>query len=116
MVAVGHVLVLAQEPLRSPWADLRLLAATLALVAALLVGALVIALVDRWRKRSPDDRISPGDQLSQFRLLYEQGQLSKEEFERIRGRLGRQLRDELDLPDKPPPASPPEAPPPAPAP
>jgi hypothetical protein len=81
---------------------------TLALVAALLLGALLIAIVDRWRKRSPQsERLSPGEQLSQFRKLYEKGELSREEFERIRTLLGGKLRDELHLPPgKPAPTTP----------
>jgi hypothetical protein len=72
---------------------------TLALVAALLISALVLAVVDRWRKRAAaSERMSPGDQLTHFRKLYDRGELSKEEFERIRALLGEKLRQELHLP------------------
>jgi hypothetical protein len=81
---------------------------TIALVVALLLGALVIAFVDRWRKRR-SDRLSPGEQLSHFRSLYEKGELSREEFERIRTLLGGRLREELDLPPAKPSAEPPPA-------
>ncbi len=60
--------------------------AGLGAVAAFLVGALLIACVARWRKR----RGGPGkseDDLETFHALYEQGQLSREELERIRARL-----------------------------
>jgi hypothetical protein len=84
---------------------------TLALVAALLIGALVIAVVDRWRKRSASDRLTPGQQLSQFRALYDKGEISREEFERIRALLGEQLREELQMPGaKRPDAAPTAAP------
>jgi uncharacterized membrane protein len=75
---------------------------TLALIAALLVAALVLAVLERWRKRSDSERLSPGEQLSQFRKLYEKGQLSREEFERIRNLLGGKLREELHLPTRQP--------------
>src|SRR5262249_34882370 len=78
--------------------DPRLLWATLGLIGILLVGALIIWWVDRWRKRSQEGLDSSGDQLAQFRELYEQGNLSAEEFERIRGLLGKRLRQELEMP------------------
>ncbi|SRR5579884_1208513 len=79
---------------------------TLALVGALLIGAFVLAVVDRWRKRARPDRLSPGEQLSQFRALYEKGELSREEYERIRTLLGGKIREELDLPAGKPAADP----------
>jgi hypothetical protein len=91
----------------------------IALAVAILLGALVIFLVDRWRKRAQADQFSAGDQLSRFRLLYEQGELSREEYDRIRSKLGARLRQELDVPARPaetapstqpPPESPPETP------
>jgi hypothetical protein len=83
---------------RRPVMDPRLLWASLGLIGVLLVGALIIWWVDRWRKRSADAEDSSGDQLAHFRELYEQGNLSAEEFERIRGLLGKRLRQELDVP------------------
>jgi hypothetical protein len=72
---------------------------TLALVVALMLAALVLAIVDHWRKRrARSDRLSPGEQLSHFRSLYEKGELSREEYERIRTLLGGRLREELQLP------------------
>jgi uncharacterized membrane protein len=85
------MLLLAQ---RSGW---KILETSLILVAALLVGAAIIALVERWRKRSGSEGLTSGDQLSHFRNLYEEGSISKEEFERIRARLAGQMRDELNL-------------------
>jgi len=78
---------------------------TLALVVALLLGALIIAVAERWRKKTREGRSDAGDQLAHFRSLYERGELSREEFERIRGKLGKRMRQELDLP-APPPAAP----------
>ena len=93
----------------------KLLGTSIALVAALLIGALLIALVDRWRRKATEAcLLDTNDQLAQFRLLYERGDLSREEFERIRERLGGRLRKELDV--TPPPQSsvetprPPESP------
>jgi hypothetical protein len=105
--AVGQTACLARIPV---WGDIRFLLATVALVALLLLGALVIWLADRWRKR-PASRESAGDQLAHFRRLYERGEISAEEFIRIRDLLTARLMKELE---PPPPESPPGPQPPKP--
>ena len=69
-----------------------MLTAGLYLAVVLLTAAVILALLQRWRRRSADDRLSPADQLAQFRSLYEQGLLSQEEFERLRNLLGGEIR------------------------
>ena len=83
-----------------------LLVVSLAMVAALLFGALLITFADRWRRR-PGSSEAPtaNEELAHFRSLYDQGLLSPEEFERIRSKLGGRLRQEMDVPS-PPEASP----------
>jgi hypothetical protein len=100
-----------------PLADARtvqLLATSLCLVAALLLAAIIIALVSRWRRRrDAEEDLSPNALLAQFRALYEAGTITQEEFERLRTLLGPRLRDNLGVPPKPPPAPPePSQPPP----
>src|SRR6059058_2795335 len=85
--------------------DMRIFWASLGMVGALIVGAVIIGMVERWRKRSVAGP-SAGDQLSHFRELYEQGTITREEFERIRGRLAGKLRDELKLAPPAAPAAP----------
>ena len=75
-----------------------LLTAGLYLAGALLAAAVLLALLQRWRRRSAGDRLSPADQLAQFRSLYDQGLLSQEEFERLRNLLGGAIRRELGVP------------------
>ena len=101
MDAVWQAVAEAGPPVRSPMWDPRLFWLTLALVAVILIGALLVAWLDRWRKRSGSERLSANDQLANFRALYEKGQLGEAEFERIRALLSRQLRDELDVPARP---------------
>jgi hypothetical protein len=103
---VGSAALLARAP---QW-DPRLLWYALALVVLLLVGAYVIWLADRWRKRAQQPHVSSGDQLAHFRRLYEQGEISAEEFARIRGLLTDRMVKEMEKP--PPPEAPPQAPPP----
>ncbi len=90
-------LLLAQRGWKFIWPSL-------ALVAALLAGAAVLAMLERWRKRPASDGLSAGDQLSYFRDAYDKGIISKEEFDQIRADLAGKLRDELKL--APPPAAP----------
>jgi hypothetical protein len=89
--------------------DPRLLWATVALLGILLAGALLIWWADRWRKRTAESPESSGDQLSHFRELFEHGQISREEYERIRRLLGQRLRQDLDVsPAEERPAEPPD--------
>ncbi len=75
-----------------------MLTAGLYLAGALLAAAVLLALLQRWRRRSADDRLTPADQLAQFRSLYDQGLLSREEFERLRNLLGGEIRREMGVP------------------
>lgn len=99
---------------------LRLLLTSLCLVGALLVAALVVALVNRWRRqRDAEEDVSPNAQLAQYRSLYEAGAISAEEFERLRAVLSAQLRESMGAnPAKGPtgetPVSPPQPSPPPP--
>ncbi len=65
----------------------RLLTVGLYLAGALLLAAIVVALVSRWRRRSGDECLTPRDQLTHFRSLYERGTISAEEFQRLRALL-----------------------------
>jgi hypothetical protein len=103
-------LLLAAEPSAYPFLTLGLY-----LSGALIVGALVIVFVNRWRKRAADDRFRASDQMAQFRSLYEKGEISQEEYESLRRVLGGELRRAVRArkgPDAAPAAAspPPEAP------
>jgi hypothetical protein len=71
---------------------------TLPVVGAILLGALAIAYARRWRDRPKSVSLNTSDQLAHFRLLYERGQLSAEEYARVQALLNERLRKELDLP------------------
>jgi len=76
---------------------------TIALMTGvLLLGAVALVLVDRWRKSYAQSRPLSGDQLSHFQVLYEQGELSREEFDRVRTLLGKRLRQDLEAPPSSP--------------
>jgi hypothetical protein len=82
--------------------DPRLLWAAFGLVGILLLGAVVIWWAGRWRKRAHQPDPVAGDPLTDFQQLYERGQLSREEFERIRTRLNQPRQQDLDVPDASP--------------
>ncbi len=84
--------------------DARFLWATLAFLAAVAVGYLVIVWVDRWRKRPVQYQLSAEDELAQYQALYERGELSQGEFERLRTLLTQRRRQELDRVAGSPPA------------
>jgi hypothetical protein len=78
--------------------DPQLLWAMFALLATLLLGALVFAWLDRWRKRPVRDILTPVDQLTAFRQSYDRGEMSQEEYERIRAKLAPKVRAQVNLP------------------
>jgi hypothetical protein len=83
------------------WDDPQLLWAALPLVGVLLLGAGIIYFVDRWRKRPGAPPISDEEQLDHYRVLYEQGQLNQEEFDRIKALITVRVRKDLNLPAAP---------------
>jgi hypothetical protein len=92
------------------------------LTIVLAIGAMAIAIVKRWRQRDASISMSPSEQLAEYRSLYDEGVMSKEEFERLRALLGGQLREtpvaapppepqtNVLLRREPPPAPPPPPP------
>jgi len=89
---IGQVSLLAQLG-----GKFRIFWATLGLVTALIVFAIIVAITQRWRKRSPTEGLTAGDQLSHFRELRDRGEITAEEFERIRAQLAGDLRKEMNL-------------------
>ena len=80
------------------------------LAGTLLLAALVIAWVKSWSKRARRQRWTAQDQLTHFRTLYERGELSLEEFDRLRALLSERVRRELEAPAAPVPAPEPRPP------
>ncbi len=78
------------------------------IVAVVLIGIGIIALEKRWRNRPFRARMSASEQLAQFRESFEKGQISPEEFERIRALLNERIRQEMEVMAATP-ATPPDA-------
>jgi hypothetical protein len=68
--------------------------ATGMLAGTLLLGAFVLAMVGRWRKRQEIVAVSTHEQLANFRLLYEEGEISQNEYERLKKQLLGRLKAE----------------------
>jgi hypothetical protein len=81
--------------------DPRVLWPTFGLVVILLVAALILSWFDRWRKRTDRSVVSPADQLNAFRLSYERGELSPEEYKRIKAKLAPKIKEQLNVPPTP---------------
>jgi hypothetical protein len=88
MIVTGRALAV----LAFNWADSSL-PYGIGLTIVLAIGAMAIALVKRWRQRDASISMSPSEQLAEYRSLYDEGVMSKEEFERLRALLGGQLRE-----------------------
>jgi len=108
---VGHWLagactaVLAYVKVRDAVRDPRFFWTSMVLVIGLLLAGLLLGLLKWWQQSSPPEPPRAGDELAHFRELYERGELSPEEFERIRQRLGTRLKQELDVAPAAPPAA-----------
>jgi hypothetical protein len=81
------------------WDDPHLIWPALALIGALLLGAAVIYCVDRWRKKADLAQASGEDEMTRYRALYECGELSKEEYDRLKALLSGRLRKQMNLPE-----------------
>jgi hypothetical protein len=91
----------------NPFEDERFWITTGLLVFGLLAAAAFIWMF-RHSRRRPDAGPSPNDELSRYRSLYEKGEISQEEFNRLRGVLGGQIRQSLGI-EKPAPKPEPPA-------
>ena len=76
------------------------------LAGSLLVAALIIAILRRWWRDAEDRPPNPSDEMAHYRRLYEQGTISEEEFKRLRGLLGGELRRTVDRVGPPAPVAP----------
>src|SRR5262245_1622182 len=101
--------------LANPLLQPDILIATTLLVLALLAGAFAAFYAERWKKKAlqPDEAVA-ADDLAEFRTMFEHGELTEEEYGKIRQRTAQRLKQELGMAPSPPPAnSRPSAPPPS---
>lgn len=87
--------LLAQAPGKppgTPWDRPELLYATLGIAAALLAGGVVLYLVDRWRKRDSSPTADGAAELTGFRGMLERGEITEEEYARLRQKAAAKLK------------------------
>jgi hypothetical protein len=76
----------------------------LLLVGAVLLAALILVLIKRWNNESAP-RDTAHDQLAHFRDMFQHGEISKEEYQRVHSLLATKIRAE-EAAAAPPPAAP----------
>lgn len=87
----GAPLPWAANPFLSP--EFLLTAGLLA--AVLLGGAVVLFVLDRWRKRQLSGREESVESLTSFRAMYERGELTETEYQAVRDKMARQVKREV---------------------
>jgi hypothetical protein len=67
-----------------------------ALIGALLLGAILISWIERWRKRQlSDNPASDLARINDYRGMFERGEITREEYDRIKTKEAHRLRDRL---------------------
>jgi hypothetical protein len=62
------------------------------IAAALVVGAVAVWAVDRWRKRFTSGVGRSGEELTSFRAMYERGEITEEEYNRVRTKVASRVK------------------------
>lgn len=85
----------AVAPAAEPFRIGSILQPALLLVAILVVGALILAWLKRSREKTEQlaTTTTASDQLATFRHAYEEGEMSPEEFKKVKARLTEKLRE-----------------------
>jgi hypothetical protein len=61
------------------------------LAGVLIVGGVIIGRIDRWRKRQMQEEDDAPRQVGSFRSMYENGELSREEYDRVMRRMAERV-------------------------
>ena len=80
---VAPVLALTKEERLFLWVSV--------LTGVILLGGVFIGRMDRWRKRQMEATDDPAEPLGNFRDMYERGELSKEEYDRVLHRMAERV-------------------------
>jgi hypothetical protein len=93
MLSCLFVLFAQGRPVGNPWDRPELLYGTIGIVAALLVGGFAVYLVDRWRKSGSGPDAEGGViELSGFRGMLERGEITEEEYNRLRQKVATRIK------------------------
>jgi hypothetical protein len=87
------------DPLRRP----EVIWGTAGLALALLAGALLVYLADRWRKSNGKRAADTSQELTEFRRMYENGEITQEEYVKLRDRVAQRVKAPPPVPVSLPP-------------
>jgi hypothetical protein len=76
------------DPLRNP--DVIWGIAGIAL--ALLAGALLVYLADKWRKKIATQGVDSSNELTEFRRMFESGEITEQEYVKLRDRVAQRVK------------------------
>jgi hypothetical protein len=82
------------DPFRSP----DVIWGTAGLALALLAGALLVYLTDRWRKKSSSQIVDTSRELTEFRRMFESGEITAEEYAKLRDRVALRVKAPAPVP------------------
>ena len=102
------------KPAGSPFDRPEIIWGSVGLAAALFAGAVVIYFVDKWRRRSAMADREAGLELTDFRAMFERGEITETEYNRLRLKVADRVKQPAGSPvlvplAGAPPAAPPTA-------
>ncbi|VTR97672.1 unnamed protein product [Gemmata massiliana] len=82
-------LLAAEDPLTRP----EIIYGVAGLVGAMLVGAIAISLTDKWRKRATAPAHDATDMLTNYRDMYEHGEITEAEYTELRRKVADKVKN-----------------------
>jgi hypothetical protein len=76
----------------SPFDRPELIWGSVGLAGALFVGAVVIYLVDKWRRQAALDEKKSGEELTDFRAMFERGEITEAEYNALRLKVAQRVK------------------------
>jgi hypothetical protein len=92
------------RPAGSPFERPEIIWGTAGLAGALLAGAIVIYFVDRWRKQAALKDRESASELSDFRGMYERGEITEAEYVKLRDKVASRVKPTPPAPAGAPPS------------
>ena len=78
----------SNDPLHKP----EIIWGTAGIAVALLAGALLVYVADKWRKKTARQVSDSSQELTEFRRMYESGQITQEEYARLRDHVAQRVK------------------------
>lgn len=86
-----------KDPFRQP----EIIWGTIGLAIALFAGAFLVWMVDRWRKRAVARTTDSTSELTRYREMYEQGEITEAEYVKLRNKVADRVKPAAPLPPDP---------------